>query len=144
MKVHKFDTIYPRTLWIVNLQPDFLNALLKRFIFFENTTGWSRVNENIDVELEDACYEAIAACYVVQEKSTGTLGMLLVIFRNEDMDTSVIAHESVHIADYYFQVTGCNSEDFTEGNEAYAYLVGWAAGCVSNTLIKERNERKTE
>ena len=55
-----------------------------------------------------------------------------------DMDTATIAHESVHVADYYFQVTGCNSEDFTDGNEAYAYLVGWAAGCIANVLIKEQ------
>ena len=44
------------------------------------------------------------------------------------------------IADFYFEVTGCNSEDFTEGNEAYAYLVGWAAGCIANVLIKEQIE----
>ena len=55
------------------------------------------------------------------------------------MDSSLIAHESVHIADYFYEACGCNSEDFTDGNEAYAYLVGWAAGCIANVLIKEKD-----
>lgn len=138
MKVYKFETIYPRTLWIVNLSDNDAEQLTKRFVFFQNTPGWDIIDRNAIGELTDSGVTAIAGCYVVQEKSTGTLGMLLVIFRIEDMDTSVIAHESVHVADYYFQVTGCNSEDFTDGNEAYAYLVGWAAGCIANVLIKEK------
>lgn len=138
MKVYKFETIYPRTLWIANLSDNDAEQLTKRFVFFQNTPGWDIIDRNAISELTDSAITAIAGCYVVQEKSTGTLGMLLVIFRIEDMDTSVVAHESVHIADYYFQVTGCNSEDFTDGNEAYAYLVGWAAGCISNVIIKEK------
>ena len=139
MKIHKYETIYPRTLWIVNVENDNPTNLLKRFVFFKNLPGWSTVDGSIDDELCDSADSAIAGCYIVQEKSTGILGMILVIFRLEDMDASTIAHESVHVADYYFQVTGCNSEDFTDGNEAYAYLVGWAAGCIANVLIKERN-----
>ena len=138
MKVYKYETIYPRVLWVVNAEDEDLANLIRRFIFFENSPGWSKVYDDIYDELCDAKCTAIAGCYVVQEKSTGKLGMILVIFNMELMDTSLVAHESVHIADYFFQVTGCNSEDFTDGNEAYAYLVGWAAGCVSNVLIKEK------
>lgn len=143
MRIHKFNTIYPRTLWIVNVSDENYFDLLKKFYFFKNKPGWNELYEDVQSELEEASQSAIAGCYVVQEKSTGNLGMILIIFRIEDMDTGIIAHESVHIADYYFQVTGCNSEDFTEGNEAYAYLVGWAAGRIANVLIKE-NDGKTE
>lgn len=143
MKVHKFDTIYPRTLWIVNVSDEDPLNLLKKFFFIKNTPGWNELNDKIQDELDEAAQSAIAGCYVVQEKFTGDLGMVLIIFRIADMGTDIIAHESVHIADYYFQVTGCNSEDFTEGNEAYAYLVGWAAGRIANALIKENNG-KTE
>lgn len=143
MKVHKFDTIYPRTLWIVNVSNEDPLNLLKNFCFIKNIPGWNELDDNIQNELDEASQSTIAGCYVVQEKSTGDLGMMLIIFRISDMDTGIIAHESVHIADYYFQVTGCNSEDFTEGNEAYAYLVGWAAGRIANFLIKENNG-KTE
>ena len=69
---------------------------------------------------------------------TGKIGVLLVIFNSEETNTDIIAHESVHIADYYYEACGCNSEGFTDGNEAYAYLVGWAAGCIANVLIKEK------
>ena len=141
MKVYKFNTIYPRTLWIVNYTDDY-RQLTNRFIFYLNKEGWNEINKDIADEFETAGMGAIAGCYVVEEKSTGVLGLLLVIFDINSMDTSIVAHESVHIADYYYEVTGCNSEDFTDGNEAYAYLVGWIACCVSNVLIKEKNETK--
>lgn len=137
MKIHKYETLYPRTLWIVNYDESNAVALNKRFYFYKNLPDWTELYDNIERELDSAELSAIAGCYVVEERNTGALGLLLILFKIEDMDTSVIAHESVHIADYYYQVCGCNSEDFTEGNEAYAYLVGWAAGCIANVLIKE-------
>lgn len=143
MKIHKFETIYPRTFWVANVSDEDPLNLMKKFFFIKNIPGWNELDDNIQNELDEASQSAIAGCYVVQEKSTGNLGMLLVIFRIQDMSTDIIAHESVHVADYYFQVTGCNSEDFTDGNEAYAYLVGWSAGRIANVLIKENNG-KTE
>lgn len=143
MKVYKYETHYPRTFWIVNYSDNFPTMLTNRFIFYKNTPGWDIVNKDIEDELRNACSTAVAGCYAVEDKSTGKLGVLMVIFGLDDMDTSIVAHESVHIADYYYEVCGCNSEDFSDGNEAYAYLVGWAAGCIANVLIKERNG-KTE
>lgn len=137
MKIHKYETLYPRTLWIVNCDEEDATKLMNKFTFFLNTPGWNQVNKNIEEELENASNSAIAGCYTVEEKSTGKLGLLMIIFRMDDMDTSIIAHESVHVADYFYEVCGCNSEDFSDGNEAYAYLVGWVAGCVANVLIKE-------
>lgn len=142
MKIHKYETIYPRTLWIVNCSKEHPVHLMHKFIFYLNTPGWNQVNKNIEEELSNADNTATAGCYVVEEKSTGKLGILMVIFRLEDMDESIIAHESVHVADFYYEVCGCNAEDFTDGNEAYAYLVGWVAGCVANVLIKERDGLK--
>ena len=143
MKIHRYETIYPRTLWIVNCNDDNPKTLTNRFKFYVNSPGWKELHKNILEELDDAVVQAIAGCYIVEEKSTGDLGILLVIFRIDGMTTASIAHESVHIADFYYEVAGCNSEDYTEGNEAYAYLVGWIAGCIANVLIKERNG-KTE
>ena len=139
MKVHKYETLYPRVLWVVNYDKEHPCDLEKKFTFFKNTYGWKEINKDIADELDNAAFTAIAGCYVVEEKSTGRLGILLVIFQIDEMDASLIAHESVHIADYFYEVCGCNSEDFTDGNEAYAYLVGWVAGCVANVLIKEKN-----
>ena len=41
MKVHKFDTIYPRTLWIVNVSDEDPLNLLKKFFFIKNTSFWN-------------------------------------------------------------------------------------------------------
>lgn len=138
MKVHKYETHYPRTFWIVNYSDNFPTMLTNRFIFYKNTPGWDIVNKDIEDELRNAYSTAVAGCYAVEDKSTGKLGVLMVIFGLDDVDTSIVAHESVHVADYYYEVCGCNSEDFSDGNEAYAYLVGWAAGCIANVLIKEQ------
>ena len=53
---------------------------------------------------------------------------------HDELDGTHIAHESVHITDYYFEVTGMNSEDFSSSNEGYAYLVGWVAGCFIKVM----------
>lgn len=142
MKVHKFDTLYPRKLWIVNYDGDY-RKLMSKYIFYLNLPGWTEINTNMEKELNDADRSAIAGCYVVEERNTGLLGIMLIIFDIYSVDTSIMAHESVHIADYYYEACGCNSEDFTDGNEAYAYMVGWAADCIANVLIKEK-DGKTE
>ena len=143
MKIHKFENIYPRIFWIVDCSNGEFATLLRKFKFYVNTPGWEIQYSDIESELVDAANTAIAGCYVVEERSTGLLGTMMVIFDITSMDTAIIAHESVHVADYYYQATGMNSEEFTDGNEAYAYLVGWAAGCVSNVLIKENKDGKT-
>lgn len=55
------------------------------------------------------------------------------------------AHEAVHIADYIFEQLGMYSQQFHDNNEQYAYLVGWAAGCISKTIIKNiKNDTRRE
>ena len=139
MKIHKFENIYPRTFWIANCSKEYPWELTKKFNFYENTPGWQELATGINNELDNAAFTSIAACYPVEEKATGKIGVLLTVFQIDEMDQSLIAHESVHIADYFYEACGCNSEDFTDGNEAYAYLVGWAAGCIANVLIKEKD-----
>lgn len=138
MKIHKFENLYPRIFWVVVMDEEDPIKLLNKFYFFVNLPGWNTINKSIEDDLNTASVEATAGCYPVQDKMTGKIGVLLVIFNSEETNTDIIAHESVHIADYYYEACGCNSEGFTDGNEAYAYLVGWAAGCIANVLIKEK------
>ena len=35
-----------------------------------------------------------------------------------------------------------DTQDFKDGNEAYAYLVGWAAGNISNTICNELKNKE--
>lgn len=146
MKYYKYETIYPRTLWIINMTEENPTVIENRFLFFKNLPGWEIIDNNVESELLEAKRTATAGCYPVQERSTGKLGVLLILFDMDDVNTNIIAHESVHLADFFYEACGMNAEDFTDGNEAYAYLVGWCAGCVANAITKEKqNERrKTE
>lgn len=60
---------------------------------------------------------------------TGENGVLCIIYNLKEFDMSHAAHESVHIADYFFEELGLTAEDFSEGDENYAYMVGWATSC---------------
>ena len=84
MKVYKFDTIYPRTLFVANAKSDHPTTLTKRFTFFKNLPGWNVIDDGISDELDDAWDSSVAGCYAVQENSTGILGMLLIIFNSKD------------------------------------------------------------
>ena len=86
--------------------------------------------------------DVIAECRPVVQNSNSFTGILCIIYKPELVDSANIAHESVHISDYYFEITGMNNEDFsTGGNEGYAYLVGWVAGCFVK-VMKEYGKTK--
>lgn len=139
MRYYKYEPLYPRNLWIANATKEDPLQALDKFTFIKNLPGWDSEDRNIDLHMPEDKKVSIATCYIVEERSTGELGILLMIYNIDNFDTASIAHESVHIADFYYEACGCNAEDYTEGNEAYAYLVGWAAGCIANVLIKEKN-----
>lgn len=50
--------------------------------------------------------------------------------------------DAVHVADYFCEQLGLYTQDFKDGNEAYAYLVGWAAGNISNTICNELKNKE--
>ena len=60
----------------------------------------------------------------------------------EDITPDMIPHEAVHVADYFCEQLGLYTQDFEDGNEAYAYLVGWAAGNISNTICNELKNKE--
>ena len=64
MKVHKFDTIYPRTLWIVNISNEDPLNVLKKFYFIKNIPGWNELDDNIQNELDEAAQSAIAGYFL--------------------------------------------------------------------------------
>lgn len=138
MKKLPIDTydpkVYPRKLWVTNE----VEGLDKVFIFMrtddldkENLNGYKSL-----VEMDNA----IMCTCPVMRISDGKYGVLVIAMSIEDVNTESIAHESVHVADYFFNQLDLVSQDFTDGNEAYAYLVGWAAGCISNSMIKYNKE----
>lgn len=145
MKIDKYECSFPGKLWVTVLDyNEPLNKLINKFTFKKNIKGFDESVKDIELLLSEDKNKAYAACYPVMENSTGEMGVLTIIF--DEIDVNVISHEAVHVADYFFEVGGIYGEDFSEGNEAYAYLVGWSAGNISKTVIdyERRRDKKQQ
>lgn len=134
-KIHIYDPIiYPRKLFVAKADAD----ILKYFDIPDSAEDLIyNVNHNV-------CTDAFT-CEAV-EKKTNKAGVLIVIGdlgKDQSYITDVITHESVHAADAICQHLGIKPSSFTDGNESYAYLVGWIAGRVCESLInfKKKNDK---
>lgn len=142
MKKKLYDTyspeIYPRKLFVSTNIED----LDKHFIFLDvygNNNGdvYSKLLQEID-ELDGG----MVTCKVIR-KSDNKYGVIVIaIVDIEDITADMIPHEAVHVADYFCEQLGLYTQDFKDGNEAYAYLVGWAAGSISNTISNELKNKE--
>lgn len=144
MILRKFNNIYPRTLWIAIVESEEdIQFLCKKFSILERTPEFNKILENAQDAMTNAYYDdVVAECRPVIQNFNYFTGILCIIYKPELVDSANIAHESVHISDYYFEITGMNNEDFsTGGNEGYAYLVGWVAGCFVK-VMKEYGKTK--
>lgn len=131
VREYKFN-IYPCSLWVT--EETNITKLSSKFHFCKRDNLYQIDDDimGIQNELDNDSIES--ACIPVIDKDTNCIGILMIIIRS--IPISVIAHESVHIADYVFQLCDINSEDFRDGNEHYAYLVGWIAEQISNFLYE--------
>lgn len=135
-KIDTYDPkIYPRILWVA----DDIEDLDKVFYFMKTNNPTEISKETFDDIIDDVEEgSSIAVTCPVMHRVTNKLGVLVILLDKECADHNVIAHESVHVADYFYNQLGLYTQDFVDGNEAYAYLVGWSAGCISDTLIKSK------
>lgn len=145
MILKRFTNIYPRIFWVATIDSEEdLLELTELFTFYLNKPGFNEVNVDIKKDLYMAhSNDSLAGCYPVMLNDTSELGVLTIIHKPEFVDGETISHESVHTADYFFEVTGMSGQNFSDdgGNEGYAYLVGWAAGCFIK-IMKEYGETK--
>lgn len=139
-KIHIWEydfSIYPRKLWIVDSK--YVPYLNDYFCFCD---VYNRHTENPDsykiiLDSWNTGEFAGQTCPVFLRRN-GDFGALIILGSKEFTNDETIAHESVHAADYVFQEMNMNCEDFSDGNEHYAYLVGWTAGKISSSVIKNR------
>jgi len=124
-KIHEFDpVIYPRKLWVcVNATKE---SLCTTFEFDGTEAG-----------IEESLRKNSAAVCSVTRISDDSVGVLVFTAHKAWLIGSVIAHESVHVADYYFEGLSMTAQTFECGNEPYAYLVGWAAKCINQARISK-------
>ena len=122
-KIHEFDpVIYPRLLWVCANSTK--QALVERFEINEKQTEESLEINGVTTTL-------------VSDLETKKHGILVFCTSKKQLTISNIAHESVHVADAIFEAIQAVGEDFSVGNEPFAYLVGWAAGCMNQVRINK-------
>lgn len=133
-KIDKYDpVIYPRLLWVTNSIED-----LDEVFIFCDITDFNKENPNaycgLIEEYESGTINAVTMPVI--HKNTGKAGVLAVIFGLDDKELlNTIPHEATHITDYIFDSLGLSADVFSR-NECYAYLLGWAASCISSSVIK--------
>lgn len=115
--------IYPTRIWVG------FNTPFEEI--FNNFWAVTSEMERCDVTLDWYGINTfkIATTVPVASKKDGQIGLLVVIWKPSMMTTGVIAHESVHCADYICDNFGIEHGTFDNG-EAYAYLVQWIAECI--------------
>lgn len=134
--------IYPRKIWLVipQKQKDY-NAIVDRFTAynFAVSKNTKLAQDKFLERIRIGRSAVLAECWPVEEKESTDYGILCIIHEPPNMDASHFAHESVHIADYICEQLGLLTQDFTEGNEAYAYLVGYIMTCFMD-IIEQYNK----
>lgn len=119
---YEFDAvIYPRKLWVL-IDNDRCRDVNEWFTGFEG--------EKLLVEYNIG----LASTYIsVMEKSTGALGMLVVIYDSYRSD--IVLHESVHVCNAIFQQLSIKVD--LDNDEPYAYLMSWIGRSILSALNTE-------
>lgn len=140
------NRIYPLDLFVcIGETADKLN---KKFKFYRTLDGCRSGDPNEEVVM-DSRVPTITGCTTLARTKDKYNLPCVVITLNTDMVTGAdwrslvdtIAHESTHAADAIFDYIYALGQSFDNGNEPYAYLLGYIAGRVTNTVIewKEKN-----
>lgn len=137
--VDEYDpVIYPRLLW-VTIPSEYLGEY---FTFLDTSSNkeisYDKVLDDIDAN------GGIMMTSSVVRKSDGKLGVMVLVIADDLINNTVIPHEAIHVADYFCDQLGIYTQSFENGNEPYAYLVGWAGGSISNTVSKMIAEKHEE
>jgi hypothetical protein len=137
--INTYDpVIYPRKLWVAN----YVEGLDRKFTFLDvkDFTKVSDVDTYTNIIDDYNTGFADAVTIPVNYKSTGEEGVLVIIFNTKTGDLiNTIAHEATHVTDYMYDALGLSADAFAR-NECYAYLLGWAAGSISSSVIKFEEE----
>lgn len=137
-KIQAFQTHLPSILWVTVMKDaSDITVILNSFIILSTKDFLKQVvNDEIEEHFDGLTGSEDAETFPVIDKKSGRLGVLVVIYNIDNITSSTVPHEAVHVADYYYEYTNQHGENFSEGNEGYAYLVGWAASNIFN-VIKE-------
>lgn len=130
--------LYPADLW-VGFYSDFDKAK-KMFSFFYDIEELQRGEEPEDM-FPSIAHNTGGVTYLVRLKKNNVKGILILL--NDDIleeDYSflldLVSHEASHAVDAIYQIIKERPGNYDSGNEPHAYLIGWVAGCVGESLTK--------
>ena len=124
-KIYEFDLqIYPRKLWVL-YNPSY-HTIAENFLQDGKPMEFEQYEDLKNTS------KGFTSCVIRKEDSE--CGVIISFFKKPDIST--ICHESVHFADCVYEELGMVSQNFSQGNEPYAYLAGWASGCIESILKK--------
>lgn len=140
------NKIYPLDLFVcIGETADKLN---KKFRFYRSIDGCRSGDQNKEA-IMDVQVPSMTGCTTLARTKDKYETPCVVITLNASMTSiagwdelaDTIAHESTHAADAIFDYIYASGQSYDNGNEPYAYLLGYIAGRIANTVIewKERN-----
>lgn len=111
--------IYPLFLWVCIKTDETDELKLSKLFNYKSGESYTGgMDEN-----------TAAITFTVSHKS-GKHGVIVTFSDAKSVDVRNITHESCHVSDKFWHLMG---ED-TTGGEANAYLTGWVAHCIEQTL----------
>ena len=132
--IKRFDSeIFPCKLWVTVNESS--SSILDKFDICRDDNFYE-VDESASHDLYDYINVSEALIVPVKHKKDRDVGVLMYL-PSKEVKSSAISHESVHVADYIFDLIGANTESFEDGNELYAYTVGWASDCAFKCLNRK-------
>lgn len=115
----KYDpVVFPVKLWVAEYDLDLFNKF--------NTI------DGREISIDILGYSSGFTSPVLVNKRTGELGIVVIIM-NKNAGSKTVAHEATHVSQYLFEHIG----EKEIGKEIAAYLVGWAADCITDFLIRK-------
>ena len=141
-KIHRYhNDVYPLNLYVASGEDlDIINGF---FDFYWTVESMREGVPNTNSLTDDG--SALGLTCLVVEKKTGSKGVLVVL---EDLteqtyqeQINTIAHESGHVTTAICQYLGIPTPTYDGGDEHFAYLLGWVAGCIANTFIEIKRQK---
>lgn len=120
-RVLKFE--FPLYIYPMSIDISIGNDLEELYKGYTSSTG-TEITEFADVA------DLLAFTHVVKNKVSKKLKILIYFINEEEVSFCNVAHESTHAAKAVFDYIDADIED----EEAFAYLVGYIAGCCDKAL----------
>lgn len=136
-----FENLYSPYLYVTSF--DHVDEANEMFEFYDDVDEMIHEKDSSYTITKGVLSRAEALTLCVKEKRTGAMGALIMI-KDKNISNGTKAHESVHAADVYYSFGKFTSQSYHDGNEPYAYLVGWITDCIDEFIKCEYGDDTLE